>query len=170
MHMLQVLFLSIFLEIILLALGQSYDCPSASEATMKIWDDNRMARSEPPISDSIAKCQPSLPVDCSEYQCQGSVTTISLFGCPTTHLLKFGIKWTMVWHWIKKLAYLIHPKNCAHALSIGGFSNGKFPHIFQGCFNGIGAIIQFPQCQWNNLEEYGMIITWPDLSPLYLIR
>ena len=38
-----------------------------------------------------------------------------------------------------------------------------FAHIFQGYgyFTGIGAIISWlPECQWNNLDDFGQKVTW----------
>ena len=63
--------------------------------------------------------------------------------------------------------HTVYPKKYAHGFVVLCFvvvmqsfimnSHEVFIHIHQGCFNGSGAIVRLPQCQWSKPDGYGKI-------------
>ena len=61
----------------------------------------------------------------------------------------------------------VYPKKYAHGFVVLCFvvvmqsfiinSHEVFIHIHQGCFDGTGAIVRLPQCQWSKPDGYGKI-------------
>ena len=61
----------------------------------------------------------------------------------------------------------VYPKKYAHGFVVPCFvvvmqsfimsSHQLFIHIHQGCFDGTGAIVKLPQCQWSKPDGYGKI-------------
>ena len=65
------------------------------------------------------------------------------------------------------VSHTVYPKKYAHGFVVLCFvvvmqsfimnSHEVFIHIHQGCFDGTGAIVRLPQCQWSKPDGYGKI-------------
>ena len=105
-----------------------------------------------PIALSSRPISRTLPIELSTHASISYITYRIIYTPTISHTT----------HWIT-----VYPKKCAHGFVVLCFvvvkqsfimnSHEVFIHIHQGCFDGTGAIVRLPQCQWSKPDGYGKI-------------